>query len=580
MTQRISLILLVILVILTSWALLKPGLFPIHDYVHGARIAQMHQALSDGHVPPRWSKDFGYGYGMPLFEFYGPLPFIVGSFFYSFFSLESSVKVIIFLPALLTVLGGFKLGEKLGGTWAGVVAAALISLAPYRAVNTFVRGAVSELWGMLFAVWLLVAIIGVFKKEKWSPIWIALTLAGLVMSHNLTVVMMFPIAFGLTLLLFISYILENGWKFTELKPMVMRLVGGSLLGAGLASFYLIPAFIEKEFTQVESRILGGYFDYSQHFVYIRQFIKSTWSYGGSNWGPDDGISFFLGFPQIVLIALTAIVILLWFVSAKLHILQNIVATFIQAQTSWSKILLLIGISGLLGISLFMSLGHSAVIWQQIELLKYLQFPWRWLTMAVICIGMMSAVLVSVLREGWQKVVVALAVALSLLHVNYFQPSSYLENSEDLYYADPDLIQSEMSNILPDYLPAGFTAYSPIAGSRDRFQSDIQVQVEVISDRTHEYLVTTINTYKPQTMTFAIAQYPGWIAEIDGLATPLKTSDTGLLQVDVPVGKHVIGLRFGETPLRQTANTITAISICILLGIIIWYEQKRVSTHPA
>ena len=63
---------LLLVIVASSWALLKPGMFDVHDFIHGVRITEMTSALQEGQFPVRWSQNFGYGYGMPLFEFYAP----------------------------------------------------------------------------------------------------------------------------------------------------------------------------------------------------------------------------------------------------------------------------------------------------------------------------------------------------------------------------------------------------------------------------------------------------------------------------------------------------------------------------
>ncbi|NMB56436.1 hypothetical protein GYA19_00685, partial [Candidatus Beckwithbacteria bacterium] len=47
--------------------------FGVHDFTVGARLFEQHQTILDGQFPPRWAKDLGFGYGMPLFQFYAPL---------------------------------------------------------------------------------------------------------------------------------------------------------------------------------------------------------------------------------------------------------------------------------------------------------------------------------------------------------------------------------------------------------------------------------------------------------------------------------------------------------------------------
>ena len=79
----------------SSWALFQPELFYVHDFLHAARIAEMARGLSDLHIPVRWSQNFGYGYGMPLFQFYAPLPYFFGALLYlGGFSIIIAVKAL------------------------------------------------------------------------------------------------------------------------------------------------------------------------------------------------------------------------------------------------------------------------------------------------------------------------------------------------------------------------------------------------------------------------------------------------------------------------------------------------------
>ena len=62
--------------------LFKKGFFKMHDFTHVARLVELDKAVKDGHFPPRLAKDLGWGYGMPLFHFYGPMPYFLGEVFH------------------------------------------------------------------------------------------------------------------------------------------------------------------------------------------------------------------------------------------------------------------------------------------------------------------------------------------------------------------------------------------------------------------------------------------------------------------------------------------------------------------
>ncbi|HUM37949.1 MAG TPA: hypothetical protein PLQ85_13840, partial [Anaerolineae bacterium] len=60
-------------------------------------------------------------------------------------------------------------------------------------------------------------------------------------------------------------------------------------------------------------------------------------------------------------------------------------------------------------------------------------------------------------------------------------------------------------------------------------------------------------------------FPGWQVRVDGAPAPtLPDGPQGLLAVEVPAGKHTLEVRFGETPLRRTADAISLVSAALLV----------------
>ena len=71
-------VLAVLLFSIFAWsALLTPAyFFGAHDAPHSIFfLVEFDQTLHDGYLWPRWSPDFAFGYGYPLFNIYAPLAF-------------------------------------------------------------------------------------------------------------------------------------------------------------------------------------------------------------------------------------------------------------------------------------------------------------------------------------------------------------------------------------------------------------------------------------------------------------------------------------------------------------------------
>ncbi|MCA9370182.1 hypothetical protein KC686_03425, partial [Candidatus Woesebacteria bacterium] len=197
--QAIFIFLSLLLVFLcTTWSIIsQDGMFYTHDFVHGARIVEMQRAVLAGHIPARWSQNFNYGYGMPLFSFYAPLPYLVGALCTLLgASLTTAVKALFIIPSLVTLLGSYLLGRRLFGAAGGVLTAAFITLAPYRAVNLFVRGAVAESWGMMTIPWLLYGLLRIYDntKDGIGYVIFATSFITLLLSHNLMSLMVIVFA--------------------------------------------------------------------------------------------------------------------------------------------------------------------------------------------------------------------------------------------------------------------------------------------------------------------------------------------------------------------------------------------------
>ncbi len=535
-----------------SWPLLRPEFFFVHDYVHAARIGEVWRGVSVGHIPVRWSQYFGFGYGMPLFEFYAPLPYYFGAIWYAIgLPVVIAVKLVFLTATVLAVGGAYLAGQAFGGKRAGLVAAVLFGVAPYRAVNLFVRGAVSESWAMAFFPWITWGIMLVVKRKKWGWLVLTASLVGLLLSHNLSSLMFVPLSvvFGGAALL-----LSHGRR--QLQAWV-ELVGAYILSVGLAAYYLFPAFLEKDLTQI-GLIVGGYFDYRLHFVYIRQLITPYWGYGGSTWGVDDGLSFFVGYGVLVgiLAAIVGMAILLWQKRKK-------------AVPELSQLILVFVLGA---IALLMSIGKSEVIWNHVPLLSFIQFPWRWLAAAGWWLALAIGYGVSFIphRLGWVVVTAVLMITLGT-QVSYYQPERYLDTAESLYYTTPDRIAKDMSKVLMDYVPQGFdytwAENAPLLPGAILVTPDINHQLQI--DQPHHRRIQ-VNIEQPSMIEVGLASFPGWQVKLDEQPIVASRSAKGLIQVAIPAGTHVLDMQFGSTPIRTISDTVSSMT-WFGLGVMMIYR---------
>ncbi|MDZ7586649.1 MAG: hypothetical protein U0946_02750, partial [Patescibacteria group bacterium] len=385
-------ILTVIIVLPSIWPLFRADFFRMHDWTHVARLVELDLALKAGQIPPRWAPDFGWGYGMPLFHFYNPLPYYAAEILY-LIKLPAvwAIKTVFALNFLLGFYFMYLWAKTFWGKYGALVAATAFTYLPYRAVDFYVRGTLGELTAMTFLPLLFYAL----KKKK--VILTALAWTAVFLSHN--VIALFSLFF---IPLYFLFNLKHWKKFLLVSALTF----------GLSAFFILPAFFEKDLTIVDS-LTGGFFNYSFHFIYLRQLFSRVWAYGGSVLGPFDDISFQLGWPQVLLI--------------------------LPALITWRKHLYVF--IGLI-ISIFMMTFHSQFIWDRIPLLAMAQFPWRLLAFSATFIAFLSGSVFLMLKKKNSSLLAGLIIVLIIgLNWQYFRPEEF-SPVNDYYYTDRQRIANE------------------------------------------------------------------------------------------------------------------------------------------
>lgn len=529
--KKIFYLVLILISFLVAREILIPGLFfPMHDSTHIARLYFMDQNISQGIFPPIWADTANFGFGYPLLHFYAPFAYYIGLIIKTLvpsylIALELTMVTLIFLAGF----GMYTFMRKYGRHIALLSAAAFLLL-PYMAINIYIRGALAELASMALLPWVFLAWRDL-KKDYKSIIFVVLTSTFFVLSHNLIPLITFPFL--------IIWILIN-----QLKNIRATLIS-SALTLGLSMFYILPLAFERGFVQVDS--IAQTTDYSLHFVRPWQLWNSTWGFGGSAPGVEDGISFKVG---------------------KIQLLLATLSTFIIAKSKKNKELLFFTTLAL--VSAFLTTDYSRVVWDNITFLKIVQFPWRFLTLLGFSVAVLSGHVLSIIPKALRTLLTgSLIVALIFFNLKYFVPllqSNYLDQD----YLNDEKVSQTLALVVPEYLPSEMTIFPDekpsgiLVDSSDLvFQSTSQLNYHEIQYSSPRDLELTINK----------AYYPTWIATLDGITQTIKADHNGLITLSVPSGDHEIVLTQGHTSLEKRARAISFLTIISLLYLLV---RKRKS----
>lgn len=359
-----------------------------HDGIfHLVRIREyIYQIKSDGIFPVRWVSRLDNGYGLPLFNYIYPLPYFLG-FLFSLFTHNEIIlyKIVVFLSYFLGVFGFYFCFRK-KNRFLALTTAILYGCTPYFFLNLFVRGALGEALAMGLLPWVYYF----FSNKKY--LLSSVSLAFLLTAHNFV---------GFIFLAFIIVYLIWSGKFNRHTFLSL------LLGLGLSAFFVIPMILEKNLI-ISGATNNFTFNYQEHFLYWKQLIYSKWDYWYSLPGPKDGLSFQLGFANLLILIITPF-------------------AFLKSKNKKAFSFWLIALVG----SIFLTLIQSQFIWKIISPLQIIQFPWRFLFL----ISFIFPIIFFKISTGLKisKVIIypfaVFLVILSFINVrNYRRPMDFVDNT--------------------------------------------------------------------------------------------------------------------------------------------------------
>jgi hypothetical protein len=531
--MKIKIILLILISLISSWRFFKPGYFSMQDDIQVFRLQQFDQCLTDGQFPCRYIADGGLGYGYPLYNFYSPFPYVIAEISHlSGFSYIDSIKIAFIIPSFLRTIGMYLLASAFFGSSSGLLGAALYALAPYQAVNSFVRGALGETWALSLlplVFWSLYK-----QKTKLSVIFFCC----LLLSHNLTLIYAIPL-----IAIFSIFIHKFKYFFRTL-----------LWSTALCAFYLLPAFFEKNLTTVNT-MTQGFFSYIIHFATLKElFISNFWGYSGSMWGPVDGLSFSIGTFQ-------------WLIPSVVFIFY-----LLRPKIKHRYIVLLFFIIGIFGI--FLTHNKSTFIWKSLPFMAYFQFPWRFLGLSIFCFTFISGGLINILNKSTKlPIIIAFLSILTLINYSYFREDIWfpkLTDSQKL--SGQELIRQSGAGLM-DYWPK-YSINFP-----DKYAPAIPIvlngEVDFIKYyKNSHFSEAYFSVSSPNALVnLPIVYFPNWNLILDGKKTNYKIDgDLGLIQLKLTQGQHHYELSFSNTPLRTFANLFSLFALGSFIILII--REKR------
>jgi len=558
----------------------RPGISGPADMLIGVyRVFELEHSWQNGVIFPRLAMGLNYGYGGPLFEYYPPLVSYVALAF-RWFGLDwiASAKAGFTLAVLVAGLGSYVYARWLfQDRKAGLLASAAYMFAPYILLDVYERGASAELMALALLPWVFWAaqhLLDLHDAGAFVPAgttdadvlvpgrldpprlarsgspgnrWVlatAVLVALLMLAHNITALFVIPVLVAYLVLLTWQ---QHSWSRLPVVGIAVA------LGLGLSAFYWLPALAEGSYSKLTTRMLG---DVSAQLVPLDHLIQNQWAfdYFGS-------MRFRMSLPGAVLGIIAVLTII-----SRARRLRFILALFA-----------VIGV-----VLLFLVTDLSRPFWQNLPLVRFIQFPWRLLGIATFCVALLIGSLAassSVARwrlPGWAgwTITVLLVGLLAYCGLQNADPSKssfwYPITSDQMSKADLYERGRDQFPLYGDYTPASMQLGYPETLSLQRLPQvppseplAAPPQVQVLAEADNEIQVE-VHAPLPFTMHWPRIYFPRWQAYVDGLAVPTTPEGPfGLASTPLPEGDHIVVLRFEDTPLRVVSNAIAFLCLVLL-----------------
>jgi hypothetical protein len=509
--------------------------------------AQWHQGI----LFPRWTDGANHGFGEPRFIFYPPISWMFGVVLGLVVPWIFVPAVFIILTQILAGMCAFALGRRLFPPRGALVCAVCYAANPYALLIVYMRSDFAEQLALAFFPLLFLAaaeLLGLFdppvRSARHSIVFLAITFAAVWLTNAPAGVVA-------------SYSLATLFAWTALTKKSWRpLLHGTAalaLGFGLAGFYLVPAAYEQRWVNISLALASG-LQPSQNFLYavIADAEHNAFNRIASN-------------TAVLMIALTAIF-------AVLSLPRGRSTAPPLTKSLWSALVALSVAAA------FLMMPVSNLFWQVLPKLRFVQFPWRWMSILAVPFAIfISAAVVHKRMRGYRAASVIVAVLAILACTATYMVRHTWWDSEDVPVLLQALQNDEGFEGVDEYDPVGddhsllpekservtVTPADPEAKEKSLSEAEITVQ-----RWTAERKEIHIATRELAVLKLRLLDYPAWSVQVnDAVVVPEQTGESAQITVPLSTGSSHVVVRFIRTPDRTIGALISGVSVLLALLII-------------
>lgn len=539
-----SLILLVSLVLILPIMIL--GIPDNFDVMEHMRFAVTYSdALRDGNILAVWSEKDNFGFGGAGVRLYPPLTYILFSIIHLITgSWHLSLSILLFIGMLIGCLGVYRFTKEFYPNGYPLLAAFVYAVIPYHLFQIYQLFLLAEFMAAAFTPF--VFYYGT-KLVKFGGIKNSLLFA---LFFSLVILSYIPstIILSIALIIFLAIQLRK----ENLFRTFIHVGVSAILSLTSTSFYWLKVVTEVKWVKHDDveYYNTGLYTYS---AYLFPIILD----------PPDFYQMKVLWMFDVIVALMLIIFLFL---AGYHLVKRKTDS------------LLTSIIATAGLSLFLTTILSGPIWNNIEFLQKLQFPWRWLSIAMVMLSLLTAAFVQTLKERTEKIGrILLYPMIGIIFVtSLFVVSQILIPFAPLAPSEFNREVDELGSTI------GCKCWWPTWTA-----NELNITEEKIIADGRELKITnwentdrqfTVGDGSSENARIALFYYPYWKAYVNGNKVKPASADDGTLLISLPPNKSDVVVKFVEPTFLRVAKIISLLTWIGLVIAFIAFRKASPSAH--